>query len=240
MIEAKRLDVYLCEIEKDLTRNKATELIKNRKVKVEGEVVSKPSFKISEGQSVEIELEDLYVSRAAKKLKNHLINNPLSIENCECLDIGSSTGGFTQVLLEFGAKSVTCIDTGKEQLHKSIREKSNVEVHEETDIRDFKPNKKYDIVTCDVSFISVIKILEDIDRLSKRDLILLFKPQFEVGLGVKRNKKGVVTDSVAIKNAREAFTKKCEEYGWTLVCVEESSVVGKEGNIEFVYKFFKS
>ncbi|HIC78841.1 MAG TPA: TlyA family RNA methyltransferase, partial [Sulfurovum sp.] len=155
------------------------------------------------------------------------------------LDIGSSTGGFVQILLENEVKSVTAVDVGSNQLHHSLRDNPKIKVFEETDIRAFKTDEIFEIVTCDVSFISILHIIDDIDRLSDRDMILLFKPQFEVGRNVKRDSRGVVIDDKAIKIAIESFENRTSELGWKLCYSTISKLAGKSGNVEYIYHFRK-
>ena len=235
-----RLDSYLVENGFFESRNRAAAAIKDGLVSVDGRVVIKPSFNVAASVSVEVKESKFYVSRAAKKLEEYLKEFALPIEGARCLDIGSSTGGFTQILLENGARSVDCVDVGREQLHSSLRENSRVSVFEETDIRDFKA-LPYDLIVSDVSFISLLKIVDSVDSLSSESttISLLFKPQFEVGLGVKRDSKGVVVDQGAIERARRDFEQKTKELGWRVVDNRASRVSGKEGNIEYFYTFKK-
>ncbi len=235
-----RLDLYLVTNGYTFSRNKAQELIKKGYVKVNEKIIKKPSFMVEQDDKVEVLKTQEYVSRAAYKLKNYLDKYSLSFENKNVLDIGSSTGGFTQVSLEKGAKKVVSVDVGNNQLHFSLRDNPKIEVFENTDIRDFQYPKKFDIVVSDVSFISLLKILDKIDSLiEKGEIILLFKPQFEVGREVKRDKRGVVTDKEAIKKARSDLEKEIKKLNWKLLRSEESSIKGKEGNIEYIYHFVK-
>jgi len=221
------------------SRNKAKEQIKKSKVKVNGKLITKPSYKVGLEDKIEILENNVYVSRAAWKLKNYLERYNIDFKEKTVLDVGSSTGGFSEVSLEKGAKKVVCVDVGSNQLHPKIKNHSKVESYENTDIRDFDYPEKFDIVVSDVSFISLLKVIKKIDELAKSDIILLFKPQFEVGKDVKRDKKGVVTDTEAVKKARENFEKETRKLGWKLKRSEESSVKGKEGNIEYIYHFVK-
>ncbi|WP_024955353.1 23S rRNA (cytidine-2'-O)-methyltransferase TlyA [Sulfurospirillum arcachonense] len=235
-----RLDVYLFEKGLCNSRNKAAEMIKNREVLVDGNVITKTSFKVEESNKVEVEEKTQYVGRAGFKLKGFLQEyKALHVKDLNCLDIGSSTGGFVQVLLESGAKSVSAVDVGSEQLHVSLRDNPRVKLYEQTDIRDFVSDEKFDLVTCDVSFIGIEQILSDIDRLSNDKILVLFKPQFEVGLGIKRTSKGVVKDALAIKRVQENFVATCFTLGWELIEKQESILKGKEGNAETFYYFNK-
>ena len=271
---------------------------------------------------------EIYVGRGALKLKSFLAACPLEVKGKNALDVGSSTGGFVQILLQNGVKSVTALDVGSSQLDKSLRADSRVKVAENTDVREFaagcqslakdgkfngteqnlknqiEPNfnlgklnfaerdgflsepcepafspsnltqagartdesnltdvdfaaknqnakfdsraaknlaRKFDLITCDVSFISLKEILPSIDALAGEncDIILLFKPQFEVGRSAKRNKKGVVTDAKAVREARAKFELAVANLGWIMRQTLECEVKGKEGNAEFFYAFNK-
>ena len=155
------------------------------------------------------------------------------------MDIGSSTGGFTQVLLENGVSEVTCVDVGNDQLHPSLRSDPRVSIHENTDIREFSSDTPFELVTCDVAFIPLELVLPSIDRLAQRYMILLFKPQFQVGREVKRDKNGVVKDDKAIGKAMIRFEDTCALLGWKMVAKEVAHISGKEGNQEFCYGFIK-
>jgi len=235
-----RLDKYLVEEGYFESRNRANDAIKAGKVKVDGKV-AKASAKIDESTLVEVEDEKFYVSRAARKLENFLAEHPVEMKGKNALDIGSSTGGFAQIVLENGVDGLTCVDVGKEQLHVSLRTNEKVTLREETDIREFQNEEGFELITCDVSFISILQITNDIDRLAQKgtDIVILYKPQFEVGKEAKRDSRGVVQDLDAIARRKEAFEAEAEKLGWKLKYQALSRVQGKEGNQEYLYHFVK-
>lgn len=234
-----RLDSYLVELGLVESRNKAQQLIKDHAVSVDGKIIDKVSFEADETMSVTMADNTQYVSRAAIKLKGFLPFTQWDLTGLNALDIGSSTGGFTQVLLEEGVGHVTCVDVGSDQLHPSLRSDGRVTVFENTDIRNFVPEKTYDIVTCDVAFIPLELVLDSINRLSARHIVVLFKPQFQVGREVKRDKNGVVKDNQAIGKAMIKFEDTCSLLGWQLIAKETAHIAGKEGNQETCYGFIK-
>ncbi len=159
----------------------------------------------------------------------------LNLAGADVLDVGSSTGGFVQILLQRGAKSVTALDVGSSQLSEILRRDPRVIVRENTDIREFTSEKKFDLITCDVSFISLNLILKSLTSLAKSALIVLFKPQFEVGAEIKRNKKGVLKDEKAVRAARAKFEQLCAELELAVLYASACKIAGKEGNREFFY-----
>ena len=235
-----RLDKYLVEEGYFESRNRAHDAIKAGQVMVDGKK-PKPSAKIDENSLVEVADEKFYVSRAARKLENFLAEYAIDFKDKNALDIGSSTGGFAQIVLENGVASLSCVDVGKDQLHISLRSEERLTLYEETDIRDFESDKAFEVITCDISFISILKITDDINRLSQNgtDIIILYKPQFEVGKDVKRDSKGVVQDIDAIARRKEAFEAEANKLGWELKYQALSQVTGKEGNQEYLYHFVK-
>jgi len=234
-----RLDIYLSKKLGIQSRNKAQELIKANKVKVNNAIIIKTSYLVEETDSIELLEDDFFVSRAAYKLKYFLEEININIKNKRALDIGSSTGGFTQILLVNEVLNVTCVDVGSNQLHQTLRNIENITFNENCDIRDFKSDEKFDLVTCDVSFISIHNILSSINELSKDIIIILFKPQFEVGINVKRDKKGVVLDTKAISKARSYFIEESEKLHWKLQYSSQSKLQGKDGNHEELFYFKK-
>ena len=166
------------------SRNKAKEAIKSGIVRLNGKIVKKPSIKVTDSDEISLTKDTLYVSRSAMKLEGFLQEIDLDIKNKIALDIGSSTGGFTQVLLNRGVKSVDAVDVGSNQLHKILREDSRVRAFEQRDIREFNSPYKYDLIVSDISFISLNLVLPHIDRLAKTpsDIILLFIASFALFL----------------------------------------------------------
>ena len=234
-----RLDNYLVENEFVDSRNKAQTIIKDGLVAVNEQIIKKSSLKIEEGDVVVVKEHKNYVSRAAIKLEEFLHDIALDVSKKIALDIGSSTGGFTQVLLECGVSEVSAVDVGTNQLHPSIKNDKRVFSYESCDIRNFESEKFFDLVVSDVAFISLLYILDDVQRLATDDIILLFKPQFEVGREVKRDKNGVVLDKKAIAKAREKFEDACKLKGWNLIEQSTSKLTGKEGNLEYCYYYKK-
>ncbi len=232
-----RLDSYLFEKGFAQSRNKAAELIKEGSVWVNGKVERKSSVEIGDDDTVDVEKITQYVSRAGLKLRGFINELSLHVKGADVLDIGSSTGGFVQVWLEEDVKSVTAVDVGSEQLHPTLKVDNRIILHENSDIRLFNPNRTYDMVSCDVSFIGIGTLLEHIHRLAKSDIIILFKPQFEVGKEVKRTTKGVVKDGSAIIRAQNQFEAQATTLGWKLIEKRESLLKGKEGNVETFYYF---
>lgn len=233
-----RLDNYLVQNCICDSRNKAQELIKNGYVRVDKKVVTKPSFKC-DNLIVDVDDVEQYVSRSALKLNGILDLIDLQVEEMEALDIGSSRGGFCEVLLQRGVKSVVALDVGSNQLHPKIHDDDRVEVQENQDVRTYEPNRSFELITCDVSFISLHNILSDIQRLSLKHIIVLFKPQFEVGREVKRDNKGVVKDAKAVQVAQLKFEDATKLMGWNLHTSSESILSGKDGNVERLYYFTK-
>lgn len=231
-----RLDLYLVEMGLVSTRNRAKDMIKAGKVTVDGHPETKAAREITT-QKVELLEAEGYVSRAAVKLKDFLVDEALDISGLEVLDVGSSTGGFVEVLLEHGAASVTAVDVGTDQLHEKLRNDPRVIVREQTDIRKFAPGRTYPLITCDASFISLHHILPAMVDLAEDRLILLFKPQFEVGVEAKRDKKGVIKEEQVINKALDDFISRTQTLGLELIKKKNATLPGREGNQELILYF---
>lgn len=233
-----RLDAWLVAQAMVPSRNRAQALIRSGNVFVDGVRADKVSLQI-DAQRVELNDADDFVGRAGKKLEAFLQECPVRIEGAACLDVGSSTGGFTQVLLRRGAGSVTAVDVGSGQMHLSLRNDSRIRLYEGTDIRAFACPERFDVLTCDVSFIAFSHIAEAIDRLAGGWIVVLFKPQFEVGRTARRDRRGVVRDDAAVREARKRFEATCGALGWEQRFSVSSKVAGKEGNLEWFYAFMR-
>ncbi len=219
------------------SRNKAQELINSGKVSIDGKIVDKCSTKTDENMDITISDSRQFVSRSGFKLEQFLYENPIPLQGKTALDIGSSTGGFTEVLLGLGIAGVDCVDVGSDQLDESIQTNDKVKLYENTDIRQFKSDKRYDIVVCDVSFIAIKNIIDTLDKFFVNDLILLYKPQFEVGAKAKRDRHGVVVDIEQIAVSKEQFEQMTARLNWRLKQKQTSKLSGKRGNIETFYWF---
>lgn len=249
-----RADIFV-QILAGISRNKACELIKGGAVFFNNLKILRPSQTLSYqniglldsadfGKYVQENRDFLlkslkitspvYVSRSAQKLKYFLQDLNIDIYG-NCLDIGSSTGGFVQILLEFGANRVVAVDVGNLQLHPSLKNDNRIVLLENTDIRNFNTDCLFDILTCDVSFISIYSIFDKIYTLFKDYAIILFKPQFEVGKDVRRNSRGVVVNKLAINRAIENFDNFLKLKNIEILTFKESKILGKDGNLEYFY-----
>ncbi len=230
-----RLDAYLAANALAASRQKALWLIENGYVSVDGKIIQKPSFHVEEESIVEVAEVKTYVGRGGLKLEGFFEDFELDVAGFNCLDVGASTGGFTEVLLDRGAASVVAVDVGSLQLADSLRSDSRVKSFENTDIRKFTYPEKFDLVVVDLAFISTKEILFDIAKHSKKYVLTLVKPQFEVGKNVRRNKKGVVTDDNAVQKALFDFELEAQKVGLSLVFKAPCRFAGKEGNQEYFY-----
>jgi 23S rRNA (cytidine1920-2'-O)/16S rRNA (cytidine1409-2'-O)-methyltransferase len=239
-----------------LSRNKAQELIKSSAVLVTGvpERKLKPSLNLpddaviklkaskagTDGQTVSIGGVQAthYVARSAFKLLNALDETLCSaIAGGRCLDVGASTGGFVQVLLEKGAQEVVALDVGRGQLNESLASNPRVSSLEGINVKDAKFSKEFDIITVDVSFISVTHIIRQVASFLKTSgyAIILVKPQFEVGnFSTKRFKNGVVNDDALISRCVENIIAQCADVGLMKIRLEPAAIQGKRGNTEWV------
>ena len=221
----------------NISRNKASELIKAQKIFAGRELISKPSQNLSLDDEIACDGE-IFVGRGALKLKSFLESQKISVKGKNALDIGSSTGGFAQVLLMSGASSVVCVDVGEGQLDSTLRADPRIICRESTDIRDFASTycaDSFALITADLSFIPLSLVLPCIKTLANDEIIVLFKPQFEVGLKAKRDKKGVVCDQKAINEALADFNRLCADFGFKILAQVNCAIKGKNGNQEIFF-----
>ena len=235
----KRLDVLLTEQGYADTRSKAQAIIMAGSVYVDGQKADKPGISYEETVSIEVRGESCpYVSRGGLKLEKALRDFGVKPEGFVCSDSGASTGGFTDCLLQQGAKKVFAIDVGYGQLDWKIRSDPRVVVMERTNIRFVTPEdlgEPLDLSVVDVSFISLKIVLPAIKQLLKSDgqVLCLIKPQFEAGRE-KVGKKGVVRDPAIHKEVLDTFVDLADSLDFTILGLTFSPVKGPEGNIEFL------
>ncbi len=236
MIDGKvRLDIFLSLKDARISRKSANSLIRQGKVTVNGKVVLKPSFQVNEEDTIIVLSEEFYVSRGAFKLQKALEEFEVQVRGKVCMDIGSSTGGFTQVLLRNDALRVICVDSGTDQLHPLLRNDARVILYENTNARYFKADEKVDFICCDVSFISITKLTDTFLENSKdtAEFIFLVKPQFECGkefLG----KNGIVKDRQVHSSVLKNVSAHLNYVGLFPNRVIESPIKGSQGNTEFL------
>ncbi|NUU95205.1 RNA methyltransferase [Marinitoga sp. 1135] len=231
-----RLDIFLVNNKYVDSREKAQRLIKEGKVYVNNQKITKPSKKVDENATIKITETEKYVSRAAYKLLKAIKEFQPKINNKICADIGSSTGGFTQVLLENGAKKVYCIDSGTNQLHESLRNNEKIVLMENTNARYLRKEdfESVEFFTSDVSFISITKIIPSIKEITANNAegIILIKPQFE--LEPSKLSKGIVKKEEYREEAIKKVFNSLIENGFEIKGMVESPIRGKDGNIEYL------
>lgn len=237
----ERLDKFLHINGYASSRSRAEQLVTQGLVKVNGKPVLKTSFKVQEDDLIEVEdsIETKYVSRAAMKLLSAFEAFTLNVEGKKTLDVGSSTGGFIQVLLERGSKEVFGVDVGQDQLHESLKKDERVKNYEKCNAREPLPfNELFDLVTCDVSFISVTHILPNVVRYIKPNgsMVFLLKPQFE-SKG-KFLKNGVVP-KVHHQQIFNEIKNFLDSIDFELVDSCPSKIEGKTGNQEYLWHIKK-
>ena len=235
-----RLDVFLAEKGYTVSRTEAKNFIASGAVKVRGSVITKPSYDIEDEESdVEIDRSfKKYVSRGGYKLEGALCDFKLDVKGRLAIDIGASSGGFTDCLLQNGVSHVICVDSGNGQLSESLQNDSRVTSLENYNARymksedfDYVPN----LAVMDVSFISATYIIPAVYNIlsEKSDFICLIKPQFEVGKsGI--GKGGIVKSDKIRQSAVSKVTEYAKSVGFEVVCVVKSSIEGGDGNIEYL------
>lgn len=236
----KRLDIKILELHPEYSRRQIQSWIMQGKVLVNDAVITKNGVLIPDDAQIKLNVEEpKYVSRAGFKLEKALDHFNIDVSNLVALDAGLSTGGFTDCLLQRGIQKVYGIDVGYGQVHEKIRNDPRVIVQERTNLREVRTvGEKVDLVTLDLSFISVLKVMEAITSVIKDNgkLIVLIKPQFEAEKG-QVGRGGIIRDPAIHQSVIERLTQGVEASGFTCVGVIESPIEGATGNKEFLAYF---
>ncbi len=230
-----RLDIELANRGLTQSRSQAENLIRLGQIEVDGRIASKPGQPVGPDSIIKLLASERYVSRAGLKLASVAANFRIDFANKVVLDIGSSTGGFTDYALQHGASRVIAVDVGTDQLHPSLRSDERIELHEKTDIRDFVTDQTIDIIVGDVSFISLREILPHVAKnlmQPSTQLVAMVKPQFEAGRG--QVNKGVIKNDKVRRQILADFEEWSQRY-FVVRDKRDSDVAGQKGNVERFY-----
>lgn len=217
------------------TRSQAENFIRLGEVEVTGKIITKPGYFVDENAQVKLLATERYVSRAGLKLASIAKELQLDFRGKVILDVGSSTGGFTDYALQNGAQKVIAVDVGTDQLHPKLHGHERIELHEQTDIRDMHElSSAPDIVVIDVSFISLREILPHVAKLSgpNTQIVAMLKPQFEAETSMKH--KGVIKNDRMRRDILKSFEEWAREY-FVIQHKADSKVAGTKGNVERFY-----
>lgn len=230
-----RLDQALVTRGLVVTRSQAESYVRLKLIKVNGVLAKKPGQMVGETDRLELLAKEIYVSRAGLKLASVVQALKLNFTDQVVLDVGSSTGGFTDYALQNGAKKVIAVEAGTDQLHPSLHNNPKIELHEKTDIRDFKTDQKVDMVLIDVSFVSLQAILPSVLTLCNKNtkVVAMAKPQFEANNQAQKHKGVIKNDAI-----RRDILKNLEVWIQELFMVvdkRDSDVAGAKGNTERFY-----
>ncbi len=233
----RRLDQLMVDRGLAPSRTRARALIMAGRVRRDGLRLEKPGVRLPPDVRIDVDLGERYVSRSARKLASALEEFQVQVQGVDALDVGASTGGFTQVLLEAGAARVIALDVGKGQLDWSLRTDPRVTVLERVNARHLAAEDlpyRPSLITMDVSFISIEKILPALVPILAPGgrIVSLIKPQFEVGKG-KVGKGGIVRDPDLHREVLERITGFAGKNRWGILGLGLSSIRGAEGNVEF-------
>lgn len=231
----QRLDQTLVTKKLVSTRSQAESYVKLGKVTVDGQIVKKAGFVVGSESQIVVTAAEQYVSRAALKLASISETLKLDFTGKTVLDVGSSTGGFTDYALRHGATKVIAVELGTDQLHPNLHGNPRIELHEKTDARTFKTDEMIDVVVADVSFISLREILPNIARLSNiaTQIVAMVKPQFEARESALKHKGVIKNDKM-----RRDILKDFENWAlasFVIVDKADSEVSGAKGNKERFY-----
>jgi 23S rRNA (cytidine1920-2'-O)/16S rRNA (cytidine1409-2'-O)-methyltransferase len=225
-----RLDQFLVTKNLTKTRSQASDFIQRGLILVDGQIAHKPGLEVNDRQDIKILKETNFVSRAGDKLYQILSDFYISLDGKIIIDIGSSTGGFTDCSLKSGAKLVYAYDVGKNQMDETLKLDPRVILHEETNILDVTLPKA-DVILIDVSFTSILPIFKHIQGFNQ-EIIALIKPQYEAGH--IRFKKGVLKDMKIHKEICTHILESVVELGFQIFDFKKSSLKGKTGNQEYL------
>ena len=232
----QRLDKALVERGLVTTRSQADNFIRLGYVFLNKKIVQKSGTMVSDSDEIKLEKKETYVSRAGLKLASVAEYFHLNFQDKIVLDIGSSTGGFTDYSLRHGAKKVFAVDVGTDQFHPSLRSNPKIALYEKTDIRDFYADESIDIIVGDVSFISLREILPHVaENLMNTNtvLIAMVKPQFEAGR--HQVNKGIIKNDKVRRQILSDFEDWAKKY-FVILDKKDSEVAGSKGNLERFYK----
>lgn len=234
----RRLDTELLRRGMAASRSEAQRLIAQRRVTVSGAPAAKASRLVDPSEALRVSGDPpRYVSRGGHKLEAALAGFDISAAGCRAIDVGASTGGFTDCLLQHGAAAVVAIDVGRNQLHERLRADPRVTSLERTDIRSVTADAiggPAEIVVADVSFISLRLVAADLRRLAAADIVVLVKPQFEAGRTEADRGRGVIRDPEVWRRALLGVCRAVVGAGAAIMGVMVSPLTGAEGNVEFL------
>ena len=234
----RRLDVELVRRELAGSRSEAQRLIVQGRVTVGGAPAAKASRLVDPAEPVLVAADPpRYVSRGGHKLEAALAGFKISAAGRRAIDVGASTGGFTDCLLQHGAASVTAVDVGRNQLHERLRADPRVTSLERTDVRGVGAGAvggRAEIVVADVSFISLRLVAADLCRLAAADIVVLVKPQFEAGRAEADRGRGVIRDPEVWRGVLIGVCRAVVDAGAAIMGVMVSPLTGAEGNVEFL------
>lgn len=235
-----RLDQAVCQRGLTISRSQAESWIRLGKVRVNGAIVTKTGYLVGESDEVQLDALQQYVSRAALKLDSVAKVLGLQFHDAVMLDVGSSTGGFTDYALRHGARKVIAVEVGTDQLHPSLHGNERIELHEQTDIRSLDAlSDSPNIVVIDVSFVSLRDILPHVAKLSAKDtrIIAMVKPQFEAA-ATNLKHKGVIKNDRMRRDILKDFEEWARKY-FVIHDKADSDIAGSKGNVERFYSLTK-
>lgn len=239
IIRVMRLDTELVNRNLYPTRAKAAATIKGGLVSVNGKIAQKASLDISADDRVDATPLPYISGRGGLKLSKALKEFKISPKDMLCLDVGSSTGGFTEVLLNNGAKHVIAVDVGTDQMIPELKNDARVTSLEETDIRTLHPMGDVDLIVVDVSFISLADIISSLNAWNSPRIITLIKPQFEVPRHVAAKSNGIIKSKEDHIYSIEQVTDAFAESGFKRNGLIESPIKGGSGNTEYLALFIR-